>query len=196
MAGYKRIQFDDRMDKIIRTAYLNGHKKTGDVGKAALRLGISQSSITRRAAEIGCLRAGYKTWKQWTPAEIELLENNAHKSLNAINQILVRAGHPSRSLDAVKSKLNDIQINRRQARADAGLYTIKELQRLMGCSEGTIQRAIKSGHLKASQRKDVNQPEYNITAADVRAYIKNCLPSVDIATCDKYWLIDLLTGVI
>jgi excisionase family DNA binding protein len=196
MAGHKRIQFDERMDRIIRAAYLNGHKKTGDVSKAAVRLGVSQSSITRRAAEIGCIRAGYKTWKQWTPAEIDLLESKAYMSLNAINQALVRAGHPSRSLDAIRSKLSDIHINRRQARADAGLYTIKELGRLMGCSDGTIQRAIKSGHLKARQRQDVNQTEYSITTADVREFIKTCLPSIDIATIDKYWLIDLLTGVI
>lgn len=196
MPAPKLLSFDDSADRLIRKAYAGGNKKTGSIKQAAKQLGISTSSVHRRAAELGVLRAVYKQQTEWTDHELEILEANAHKDLESINRLLVKAGSPSRSLEAIKSKLKRIGIGLREAKIDAGIYSLGELARLMGVTPTSIKRRIKSGQLLAEARPDVDQIEYLIHAKQVRQFIIENLPQIDIAACDKYWLVDLLTGKI
>lgn len=53
MGAPKRIHFDEYKDNLIRKAYQTGHRKTGLVKKTAEKMGISLTSVHRRAAELG-----------------------------------------------------------------------------------------------------------------------------------------------
>lgn len=196
MSAPKRIFFDDRTDQLIRKAYMTGHTKSGHVKKAAAQLGISQASISRRASALGVIRTVHKPNYEWTPEQLEILEQNAHKELEAINRILIKSGAPRRSVDAIRSRIRRLGIQLREAKIDAGVYTLSELARLMGVEKNTVKRHITSGALKAKQRPNVQQLEYVIDAKNVRTWIIQHLPQIDLAACDKYWLVDLLTGAI
>jgi hypothetical protein len=194
MPAHKTLFFSDADDAMIRRVYNNRQK--GGVKNIASRLGCSTGSVSRRAAELGCIRFVKKTQREWTQAEINIVETNAHKELTLINAALMRGGFESRSLDAIRKCCQRIGIGLRSAKTDSGIYTQAELARLMGIDRNTVQRHIRTGHLKADIRKGVDQLEYNITARDVRRFIIDYAPNVDIAACDKYWLIDILTGAI
>lgn len=190
----KRIEFTEQHDAMIRRAYAPG--KTGGCELIAKRLGISTGSVSRRASFLGCVRKVKKTHRAWQPEEICIAEANAHKELPAINIAIIKAGYPSRSLESIRKQINKIGIYRREAKVDAGIYNQSELSRLMGMVQKTIQAHITAGRLKATKRQGITQTEYTIKAADVRKFIVDYAPNVDIASCDKYWLIDILTGAI
>lgn len=198
MPAPKRVTFTEHEDNMIRRAYSVGCYGTGDKGPiaTAARLGKSTSSVHRRAAHLGVLRTGHRQARYWTPAEEQVLEANAHKELDSINRALIKAGYESRSLESIKGKLRQLGLKLRETRADNGLYTQYQLAELMGINQNVISRYIRDGHLKAKRRENIKQIEYSIKAADVRALIKDYAPMIDLAKCDKYWLIDLLTGAI
>lgn len=193
----RRIEFDAQADKLVRSAYSQGYnRKHGGVMDVAARLGVSCSTIHRRAAELGIINSGHKKLIPWSPEEEQLLEQHAHRELDSINRILAKHGFQRRNLDSIKSKLKRLNISLRQARTDAGYYTLCELADLFGVDKNKLVRHIKRGDLKAKTRENITQLEYLIAAKDVREFIKTCLPSIDINRIDKYWLVDILTGEI
>ena len=198
MPFQKRVIFSEHEDNLIRRAYSVECYGSGDRGPSAIAKKINKStgSIHRRAAFLGVLRTSHKQCWTWTPEEDSIVEANAHKELDAINRAIVKAGFESRSLEAIKSKLRHLGLKLRDNRADNGIYTQGQLAELMGINTKVIGRYVNDGHLKAKRRTAVMQIEYNIKAADVRRFFQDCTPMVDIAKCDKYWLIDLLTGAI
>ena len=198
MPFQKRVIFTKHEDNMIRRAYSMDCYGTGDKGITAIARKINKStgSIHRRAAFLGVLRTSHKQHRPWSEIEEQIVEANAHKELDAINRAIVKAGFESRSLESIKSKLRYLGLKIRDNRADNGIYTQGQLADLMGINTKVIGRYVNEGHLKAKRRAAVTQIEYNIKAADVRQFFKDCAPMVDIAKCDKYWLIDLLTGAI
>lgn len=198
MPAHKRVTFTEHEDNLIRRAYSVGCYGTGDKGPiaTAARLGKSTGSIHRRAAYLGVLRCSHRKARYWTEAEEQVVEANAHKELEAINRALIKAGFESRGMDSIRSKLRHLGLKLRETRADNGIYSQYQLAELMGINQKVISRYLKEGHLKAKRRENISQIEYWIKASDVRQFIKDCTPMVDIAKCDKYWLIDLLTGAI
>lgn len=198
MSFKKRVIFSEHEDNLIRRAYSVECYGSRDRGPSAIarKLNKSTGSLHRRAAYLGVLRTSHKQWRPWSPEEEGIVEANAHKELDAINRAIVKAGFESRSLEAIKSKLRYLGLKMRDNRADNGIYTQGQLAELMGINTKVVGRYVNDGHLKAKRRTAVTQIEYTIKAADVRQFFKDCAPMVDIAKCDKYWLIDLLTGAI
>lgn len=189
-----KYQFNEHDDLLIRKNYAAGNKRSGAVNQLAKRLGCSRTTIHRRAVEIGAIRTTHHKRAPWTEEQNLILEENAHKSLNAINQALIRKGHPSHSLEGIRRQLWRLNLDRRLSKNDAGIYSQADVCRLMGCYTKTVQRHIRLGLLKAEKRADVAQTEYLISAKDLKQFIVNNISVVDFATIDKYWLVDLLTG--
>lgn len=196
MGAPKRIHFDERSDRMIRNAYQNGTRKSGAVNAVAEKLGISTTTVHRRAAFLGVVRAGHKTQIYWSEEEVYLLENSAHLTVGAIIERLIKAGYQRRTEHSILQKMKQLGLGQRQSRYDAGIYSIKELERLSGIQSRTLASYIEKGWLKASRRTGITQIEYDIHARDVRRFFKDYTANIDIVRCDKYWLIDLLTGVI
>lgn len=190
----KRIILTTEQETQICRAYRCGRK--GAILNLATQFGISTSSISRHAARLGCQRLVKKTQRTWEVREIEILEANAHKELSAINFALIKAGFASRSLESIRNRLQRQHLTRREAKIDAGIYTQTQLAKLLGMHPKTVNRHIASGRIKAEKRKGVDQTEYCIAAKNVRSFIIDYAPNVDVAACDKYWLIDILTGAI
>jgi len=193
MPAPKRIFFDEHVDTLIRRAYAN-HGKPGNMQRLSERLGISTTSICRRAVAIGCHVRTNKVVRKWTQQEIDILEANAHKELETINRALIRQGFASRSIDSIKYMLRRQGFDQRESKVLAGLYSQKQLALLMGVYPSTISNYIRSGILEANRRPGVDQIEYNIKVKHVKRLIIDYAPQIDISKCDKYWLIDILTG--
>jgi len=194
MGTPQRIFFDDHADALIRKAYQTGHRKTGLVKQTADKLGISLTTVHRRAVLLGVVRAAHKTHIVWTDAEVDLLEQSAHLTVSGIINRLVKAGYPRRTEHSILQKMKQLGLGTRQSRYDAGIYSIKELARLTGINCKTLQGHIARGWLRAKQRSGIDQIEYEIKAQDIKQFFQDHASHIDIVRCDKYWLIDVLTG--
>lgn len=192
----KQIEFDDHKDRLIIKAYQNNNRKSGEIKKVAETLGVSVTTVNRRAAFLGVVRAANKTQIYWSDEELHILETASHLKVGSIINRLMKAGFKRRTEYSVLHKMNALGLGQRQSRYDAGIYTVKELERLSGIQSKTIVSFIEKGWLKASRRTDITQIEYNIMAKDVRQFFRDYTANVDIMRCDKFWLIDVLTGAI
>lgn len=184
----KRIEFSEHADKIIRNAYQTNAYCKGSVIKAAKVLGISMGSIHRRALALGVLGQERKRQHRWEDWQLNILLENSHKSLSAINAMIVRRGGESRAESAIYTQMQKMRIKVRQARIDAGCYSACEAARILGVNDAVVLRYINSGMLKAKVRPDVNRNERLITDADLRELLINHAPSISFAKIDKYWL--------
>jgi hypothetical protein len=196
MPAPKPIHFDEHKDRIIRNAYQSGANCSGLVKQAAQRLGISSTSIHRRACVLGVVRFSKKTQIYWTDQETEILEKFSHQTPNWIIEKLIKAGFKRRTEHSILQKLKVLGITQRQARVDAGIYTLCELSRLSGITTRSLASYIQKGWLKAEKRNDVTQIEYIIKAADLRKFIIDYTANIDILRFDKFWLVDVLTQTI
>lgn len=196
MPAHKRIHYDEHKDRIIRHAYQTGVNRSGLVKQAAKKLGISISSMHRRAAFLGVIRSSSKTHLPWSETETEIVEQHAHLTPRIIIKKLIKAGFKSRTEYSILYKLRSLGIGQRQARIDAGIYTLKEVSRLSGITAQSLAKYINKGWLKAEKRNDVTQIEYIIKAADLRKFIIEYVANIDILRFDKFWLVDVLTQTI
>lgn len=196
MGAPKRIEFDDRTDRLIRKAYQTKNMKSGEITKVAKQLGVSTTTINRRAASLGAVRAVNKTQILWTDEEVYLLEQLSHLAVGTIIVRLVKAGYKRRTEHSISQKMKQLGLDKRQSRYDSGIYTVKELERLSGISSRTLVSYIEKGWLKAKRREEITQIEYDILAKDVRKLFMDYTANVDILRCDKFWFVDVLTGVI
>lgn len=194
----KKVVFSEHEDNLIRRAYSaeNYGSKNGIMSLAS-RLNKSATSIHRQAGKLGLLKKSHSRVRQlWTEEEERIVEDNSHKGLEAINYQLKKCGYQSRSLESIKSKMRHLGLGLRSSRQDCGNYTQNSLAKLMGINGKVIGRYIKEERLKATFRKGLSQNEYEIKASDVKKFFKDNLSMIDISKCDKYWLVDLLTGEI
>lgn len=196
MGAPKRIEFDDHKDRLIKKAYQASSRKSGEIKKVAEKFGISVTTVHRRAVFLGVVRASNKTQIYWTDEEVYLLEQSAHLTIGAIITRLVKAGYKRRTEHSIAQKMKLLKLGSRQSRYDSGIYTVKELERLSGIQSKTLVGYIDKGWLKAKRRSGITQIEYDILAKDVRKFFMDYTTNVDILRCDKFWLIDVLTGVI
>ncbi len=191
----KRINFTEQEDKLIIQAYQSQSYNLGSVTKLKKLLGKTSGTIHRRASELGVVPEHRKLhpWQDW---QCQLLEDNAHKSLVAINAMLVRRGAPNRSLVAIRAQMQDMGLKSRQSRIDAGVYCLGQVATLFGVTNDRIKRYITDGMLAAKKRTDITDLEYQITAADLRRLLINHTHEINFAKIDKYWLVDVLTNAI
>jgi len=186
----KRLEFSEHADKIIRNAYQTNAYNKGSVVKAAKSLGISMGSIHRRALALGVLGQQRQRQYRWEDWQIKILQENSHKSMAAINAMIVRRGGESRAESAIYTKLKKLRIQMRQARIDAGYYSAGEAARILGVNDDVVLRYINSGMLKAKVRQNIKRDERLITDADLRELLINHAPSISFVKIDKYWLAD------
>lgn len=187
------VQHTDYTDNLIRAAYTSenfGRKPI--IQRLVNTTGFSVGTIHRRATALGV--ASTRRQYAWSAAELEIVEENAHKTLDAINAILRRAGYRSRTSESIRCQIFKIGLSKRQARYDAGMYSASEASRMIGCTPTRVAQMIGSGHLKAKLRDDCKQKEYLISAKDIRTFLLEYPAEVNLYRADKYWLIHCLAG--
>ncbi|WP_367154689.1 MerR family DNA-binding transcriptional regulator [Methylomonas sp. HYX-M1] len=189
----KRIEHTERTDKLIIAAYQSAGYNKGAVKKAVKATGFSIGTLHRRAAELGVVPS-HRKLHSWEPWQVQLLEDNAHKSLSALNSMICRRGGPSRSLLAIAAQLKDLGLGQRQSRIDAGIYSAAQAAKLLGVTDDVIRRYINIGLLSAKQRDDITKREYSITDADLKKLLMTHTCEVNFTKIDKYWLVECLTG--
>jgi transposase-like protein len=160
----------------------------------------SRNKVSRLARELGVSKARYKDTathrRTWTEAESATFEDNLHKNAVSIQKALKRAGY-ERTLYSIASRRSRFCDGYAQARADAGLYSPTTLGRLMGVSGKAVQNWITQGLLAAKKvESNGNRSgyEYEITEAQVRAFVFAHPLRVNPAKAEWLWLVSVLEG--
>lgn len=152
MSRPSKYRHTDTTDRLIRNAYASPEYAT-QRGRAikglAEKLGWPRYIIRRRALAIGAVQLHRKE-PPWTEAELDLLEQHAHKVPDVIARIFRNHGY-ARTATAISVKTKRVGLLTRQSRIDAGQYSGRELSRCMGKVE--IARLIECVELLCETRK-------------------------------------------
>lgn len=180
------------IDEAITRLYQQPPRK-GAVTELAERLDRPRWWVSRRARDIGLTTPRFAE-PAWTGAELDLLGDTAHLSLQVAARRFRRAGY-RRSETALQ-----VRRKREACRpADNGMYTACQLARLFGVSGKTPALWIRNGQLKARRRGTARLAvqggdEWWISARAARAFVASNAHSVDLRKVDKHWFIDLMMG--
>lgn len=188
---YEKYVIPEEWHDIIRKTYQTGTGK-GEVAKLARKIGVPRTRITNLARNNGWIPKKYSAdWDYfWCDAEISTLERNAHYAPITIARKLKAKGF-RRSVGAVEIKLAELR-----ARQNLEGMSANSLGECMGIDMHSVLTAIQRGYLKAERRPgfEGDNAAYYILPKDVKKWITDRLPEIDIRKCDKYWLVDILTG--
>lgn len=182
---------NEYIDAAIRHVYQSDKLHTGVVTKLAKTLGRPTWWVKKRATALGLSTPRFKE-PPWTPAEIELLEANAHKHPDRIRLIFKRRGF-TRSTTAIVVKMKRLECDR----TDHDHFTASALSKLFGVDAKVVTGWIAKGWLKA-KRRGTDRVEVQggdmwwIHRRDVRAFVIDNVAAVDIRKVDKFWFVDLL----
>jgi len=185
-------------DALIRREWPRVQKRQQSVARLADQIGVSEFLVRERAGVLG-IRLQRPDHIPWTEAEDELLAANVHLVPRTIADKLQRAGFPRRTAAAIAVRRQRLQ---RTVHGNGEAYSLHELAALMGCSPQPVMRWIRLGLLPAKARGETQNQyggpgdRYLIKPRDVRAFIIQHTAQVatQLATADKYWLVDLLAG--
>jgi len=185
----KPYETNEWIDAQIRRVYEAG-LKPGDRNRLSRALRRPAWWITRRAVELGVSTG--KANSDWSREEVQIVEETLELTPRVVSNKLRAAGY-SRTPTAIVVKRKRLGL--RQYR---DTYTARELAELMGIRcQKTVGRWIESGMLKAKRRGSgygANDP-WEIAPSAVRNLIIDFTAEIDIRKCDKFWLVDLLSGV-
>jgi hypothetical protein len=179
---------DEWTDAQIRKTYESGLRR-GDRRRLEQRLNRPGWWITKRAVAMG-LAIPARRDPAWTEAETKLLEDTLTLDPHKAAIRFRRAGF-ARSATAIA-----VMRQRMGMRQQRDTYTANELAGLMGVELKKIVRWIADNRLQAKRRgtaRDEKDP-WEIKPAAVRALIIGYTAEIDIRRCNKFWLVDLLTG--
>lgn len=160
----------------------------------AKQMHLSVEQIRSRAATLGLRKTKLKN-PEWSEEEVELLHSLTHLSTESVVRRFKKAGF-DRSPGAI-----GVQRSRRNAlvRDSSESYSAHGLAKLMGVSSPLVLKWINRGWLAAKPRTDAVDCNHGgigdrwiIKPADVRELIYRHVSHIDITTCDKFWLVDLL----
>lgn len=183
---YKQSENDKMInEKIVEFYKLD--KNIRDINKFVLELGISKNAIMNRATRMNLTNRSNANTK-WTQEEYDLVENNLNKTSHGIYKIFLKNGYNRTpiAISKIKAQLSSgMDLNR----SDCGEYSINHLAMLTGISNQTIKNYIDGKKLKACKEQD---NLWIIKKADLKKFIVDYLPSIDITKFDKYFLIDVL----
>lgn len=193
--AYRIYDSDEHTDAAIRTTYCKPTGR-GEINALAARLGRPRWWITKRASWLGFVSPRLKQ-PDWTDDEIEIMMRSAHRHPKTIQAHLKRAGY-ARSETAITVKLKR-QGGVRLARLTNGRYTATSLAQVMGVDNHCVLQWIAKQWLAARRRSTARTEQqggdpWEITEPAVRRFIIENTHAVDIRKCDKFWLVDLLTG--
>lgn len=177
---------DPNTDRIITEAYKAG-KGANEIAKLT---GRKPGWIKYRAVNLG-VRMARTPVKRWEEKELEIVYENAGKSLQVIQRKLDYQGFKRTEL-AIRHALNRYQIDN-----TPDDYTAADFARLMGVSATAVTNWITKGWLKARKYQRMNpeplEPHRHwIKPSDAREFIISSVAHINIGKCDKYWLVDLL----
>lgn len=190
----------EHTDRLIRECYASGRFGRRDAAAQrtlCARLGWPKTTIYRRAIALGVAQPRVKE-PHWSPAEMALLEQHAHKTADVISRIMRRRGY-QRTPTAIGIRRKRFLAGIQQARADAGLMSATAAAPLLGVDAKTISYWIKRGWLTAKRRGTDRSDaqggdEYEISERDIRDFVIHYTAHVPFQRADKYWLVDLLAG--
>jgi hypothetical protein len=140
--------------------------------------------VNRRAAMLGLSRPKDRPWNN---AEVEYLEANYHHvAIKALSRRL------SRSETAVKLKAKRLGLRK----YDEG-YTAKSLAEALGVDPHWVLARIRSGKLRANQRRTDRKPEQGgdswlITDDAVLDLLREYPYDIDLRKVDSLWFTDLI----
>ncbi|SDB03564.1 hypothetical protein SAMN05660653_00160 [Desulfonatronum thiosulfatophilum] len=162
----------------------------GQVRDLARRLHLPRWKVSRYALHQGWVAKQPKE-PNWSDAELSYLQRVAHLHPEVIQRKMKANGY--------KRSVNGIVLKLRRTRMLKNLegMSARSVALCLGVDDKHIRRLIDSGRLKATRRGTARTEaqggdQWWIKEQDVRAYILEYLPEVDLRKADKYWLVDLL----
>lgn len=177
------------VDAAIRRAVQSGKK--GALKELEKTVNRSYGWIKWRACKIGLRVERDRT--PWTPEEEAIVETMAGKSMETIARTLKSRGF-NRSEAAVYRKFYLLGLNAN----DPDTHTAADLARLLGVHGVTVTRWIQKGMIKAERGRVTprdNDPVFwRIRRDDVKRFVRDYPCQVNLAKCDRFWIIELLAG--
>jgi hypothetical protein len=192
---YKQWQKSDHVDEAIRLVYQTPPKR-GAVDALATKLMRPRWWISKRARDLGLVVPRLKELP-WSDEEIDLLEQNAHKSPDRIARILKGYGY-ARSVAAIIVKRKRNHLGPRE-NPDPENLCANQLAKLMGVDAKTITRWIELEGLPATRRGTKRVPQqggdqWQINLGKLRLWIGSHALQVDLRKVDRFWFIDLMVN--
>lgn len=189
---HEKYVIPERWHEIIRKTYLDATGKDGAIKRLAAQIGVPRTRLTNYARKHGWINRRRCTDynRPWDPEEIKILHKYAHTSPLTTQRKLEKAGF-KRTVSAVEVKRARERVVQNRKGVSAN-----DLALCMGIDSHSILKLINTGKLKAKRLEGYNDSRtlgYHILPSAVRKYITENLAEVNIAKCDKYWLIDLFT---
>lgn len=175
----------------IRLMYANG-TGNGEVKAFAKKHGLPRWKVTRFAQNKG-LFPRQKGNSAWSEDEKAMLQRLARYCPETISARMKKKGY-DRSASAVAVKLN-----RFRCRQNMKGYSARSLAECLGVDMKLVARAIRMGKLEADRRgtertEAQGGDHFWIEEKNIRQYILDWLPEIDLRKVDKFWFVDLLTG--
>jgi plasmid maintenance system antidote protein VapI len=163
----------------------------GQVKRMAKQIGVPRTKITNIARSKGWIPKSCNADYYWCDREIEIIEQTGRYHPKAVKERLKREGF-IRTISAIECKrtqLNAVEKCKKN-------YSAHTLAECIGVDAHKINNAIKAGKIKAKRRStfEGEKTAWDITQQQAKEYIINYLPEINIAYCDKYWLVDLLSN--
>jgi hypothetical protein len=184
-------------DALLRKEWPLVQKRQQSAARLADKMGVSITQLRLRTGYLG-LRIQRLDHQPWTEEEDELLAANVHLALKTLRQRFKRAGY-RRTEAALALRRGRLQL---RLQGNGNYYSGQELAALLGCSLQPILRWIRAGWLLAKPRGETENAyggpgdRYLIAHKNVRKFIIDYTAHAapHLATADKVWLVDLLTG--
>ena len=165
----------------------------GEIRDLAARLGLPRWKITRHAIVNGWTPKQKKE-PDWSEREINILGQNAHRTPEVIQRRLKKYGF--------RRTLCGIVIKRKRMRFLQNLsgHSARSVAECLGVNDHVVLRYINTGQLKARRRgtartKANGGDHYYIKDRDIKNFLMENTAIIDFRKIDKYWLVDILTGV-
>lgn len=185
---------DAILARIYGTGSLNDRRKAYRELMPLLRPHSPRSAYARAVAK-GLVRPIYTLRKRpWTPEEEAIIERHPHDLIATLVRRLAQAGY-RRTPNAVATYAWRLRGKRSEARLGIGVYSTHDVGIVCGVSPQTAQRWISRGWLKAkavAQQIGGRDFEYQVKAADLRAFIANYTAHIQFDKLDKFAFVDLL----
>lgn len=182
----------EHIDSAIRFVYQNSPQRNA-INELAQKVGRPRWWVSKRARVLGLVAPRFRE-APWSEAEVDILEQHAHRSLPVIRRILERAGY-RRTETAISVKRKRVGASQ----VDPNQYSAHALSQLMGVDGKTVTRWIEKCGLPAKRRGTERTAEqggdmWSISRRSLRTWIAENAAHVDLRKVDKFWFIDLMSG--
>lgn len=181
------------LDDIIKLRYPECTRRR-DVFLLAQSLNRPRWWVSKRATALGVKTPRFKE-PDWLPEEIAFILTRGHLDPDALRAAMGKRGW-KRTATAIVVKLKRVGATRE----DPDYYTANGLSRLFGVDSSTVSGWCERGLLKATHRGTSRLPQQGgdhwwIHRNDVRSFIIEQAPIIDIRKVDKIWFILTLASV-